>query len=149
MTSCDEALDHPPAPMPNVPVVLVVAAALIDQDGRVLMTERPTGKSFAGSWEFPGGKVEPGEIPEYALMRELAEELGIDTRPTCYYPLGFVSHHYPDMHLLMPLYACRSWRGTPVGQEGQAIKWVAPRALYNLSLVPADIELVAQVIDRI
>lgn len=149
MVSCDDALDAPPAPPPTVPLLLVAAVALIDPQGRVLMAERPAGKFLAGHWEFPGGKVEGGETPEYALMRELREELGIETRPTCYYPLGFVSHTYEKMHVLMPLYVCRKWRGEPTGVEGQNLKWVEPRQLYNLQLVPADIPLIAQIIDRL
>ena len=107
--------------------VLVSAVALIDVDGRVLMAERPEGKSMAGLWEFPGGKVEPGETPEAALIRELDEELGINTWESCLAPLTFASHTYEDFHLIMPLFACRKWEGTPEAREGQSLKWVRPK----------------------
>ena len=123
-------------------VVLVSAVALIDADGRVLITQRPAGKSMAGLWEFPGGKVEPDETPEAALIRELQEELGIDTQASCLAPLTFASHAYPDFHLLMPLFACRRWQGTPVSREGQALKWVWARDLRNYPMPPADLPLV-------
>lgn len=149
MPSCDEALDHPPAPAPTVPLLLVAAVALVDAQGQVLLAQRPPGKALAGLWEFPGGKVEKDETPEYALMRELREELGIETRPTCYYPVGFASHTYEKMHLVMPLYACRKWRGDPEPREGQTLKWVHPRQMYNYPMPPADVPLVAQLIDRL
>src|ERR671921_2787770 len=101
------------------PVLLVVAVALVDVDGRVLLAQRPEGKALAGLWEFPGGKVHEGESPEAALIRELKEELGVDTAESCLAPFTFASHRYPDFHLLMPLYVCRRWRGTPTGLEGQ------------------------------
>ncbi|RKT32257.1 8-oxo-dGTP diphosphatase [Roseovarius halotolerans] len=122
--------------------VLVSAVALIDVDGRILLTQRPEGKSMAGLWEFPGGKVEPGETPENALIRELEEELGIDTWASCLAPLTFASHSYPDFHLLMPLFACRKWQGAPQGREGQALKWVRPDALRDYPMPPADIPLI-------
>lgn len=122
--------------------VLVSAVALIDVDGRILLTQRPEGKSMAGLWEFPGGKVEPGETPENALIRELEEELGIDTWASCLAPLTFASHSYPDFHLLMPLFACRRWQGAPQGREGQALKWVRPDALRDYPMPPADIPLI-------
>ena len=112
-----------------VPITLVVAAALIDPDGRVLIAERPPGKAMAGLWEFPGGKIEPGETPETALIRELREELGITVKPDCLAPFTFASHAYTDFHLLMPLYLCRRWDGTPAAREHSAIKWVKPREL--------------------
>jgi 8-oxo-dGTP diphosphatase len=112
-----------------VPVTLVVAAALIDPDGRVLIAERPPGKAMAGLWEFPGGKIEPGETPETALIRELREELGITVKPDCLAPFTFASHAYAEFHLLMPLYLCRRWDGTPVPREHSAIKWATPREL--------------------
>jgi 8-oxo-dGTP diphosphatase len=123
-------------------VVLVSAVALIDVDGRVLLARRPEGKSMAGLWEFPGGKVEPGETPENALIRELHEELGIDTWSSCLAPLSFASHNYGDFHLLMPLFACRKWQGTPVPKEGQTLKWVRPQRLRDYPMPPADIPLI-------
>lgn len=123
--------------------LLVSAVALIDPDGRVLLAQRPKGKSMAGLWEFPGGKVEPDETPEIALIRELHEELGIDTWESCLAPLTFASHAYDDFHLLMPLFACRKWQGTPQGQEGQALKWVQVRDLRNYPMPPADVPLIA------
>ncbi len=122
--------------------VLVSAVALIDVDGRVLLTQRPKGKSMAGLWEFPGGKVEPGETPEAALIRELKEELDIDTWSSCLAPLTFASHNYDDFHLLMPLFACRKWQGTPRGMEDQALAWVRPQALRDYPMPPADIPLI-------
>ena len=123
-------------------VVLVSAVALIDADGRVLLAQRPEGKSMAGLWEFPGGKVEPGETPEAALIRELHEELGIDTWASCLAPLTFASHAYPDFHLLMPLFACRRWQGLPTPREGQTLAWVAPNRLRDYPMPPADVPLI-------
>lgn len=123
-------------------LVLVSAVALIDPDGRVLVAQRPEGKSMAGLWEFPGGKVEPGETPEAALIRELHEELGIDTWASCLAPLTFASHGYPDFHLLMPLFACRKWQGIVTPREGQVLKWVRPGELRDLPMPPADIPLI-------
>ena len=123
--------------------VLVSAVALIDADGRVLLAQRPEGKSMAGLWEFPGGKVEIGETPEVALIRELREELGIDTWASCLAPLTFASHTYDDFHLLMPLFACRKWEGTPRAQEGQTLKWVFARDLRSYPMPPADIPLIS------
>ncbi|WP_299846541.1 8-oxo-dGTP diphosphatase MutT [uncultured Roseovarius sp.] len=122
--------------------VLVSAVALIDIDGRVLLAQRPEGKSMAGLWEFPGGKVEPGETPEAALIRELHEELGIDTWASCLAPLTFASHSYEDFHLLMPLFACRKWDGQARGQEGQTLKWVRPTQLRDYPMPPADLPLI-------
>ena len=122
--------------------VLVSAIALIDPDGRVLLAQRPEGKSMAGLWEFPGGKVEPGETPEAALIRELQEELGIDTWASCLAPLTFASHSYDDFHLLMPLFACRKWGGTPQPREGQVLKWVRPNEMRNYPMPAADVPLI-------
>jgi 8-oxo-dGTP diphosphatase len=122
-------------------IILVSAVALIDLDGRVLLAQRPEGKSMAGLWEFPGGKVEVGESPETALIRELQEELGIDTWASCLAPLTFASHAYEDFHLLMPLFACRKWEGIPMSKEGQALKWVRAADLSNYPMPPADIPL--------
>ena len=123
-------------------VVLVSAVALIDKDGRVLLAQRPEGKSMAGLWEFPGGKVETGETPEVALIRELEEELGINTWQSCLAPLTFASHGYDSFHLLMPLFACRKWTGTPHSREGQALKWVRPRDLKTYPMPAADVPLI-------
>ena len=122
--------------------VLVSAVALIDVDGRVLLAQRPEGKSMAGLWEFPGGKVEAGETPEAALVRELQEELGIDTWESCLAPLTFASHSYENFHLLMPLFACRKWEGTPQAREGQTLKWAHAKDLKNYPMPAADIPLI-------
>ncbi|MFN3700429.1 MAG: 8-oxo-dGTP diphosphatase MutT [Alphaproteobacteria bacterium] len=126
-----------------MPVVLVAAAALIDSDGRVLIAQRPEGKSMAGLWEFPGGKVEAGETPEYALMRELEEELGVETRPCCFSAVAFASHRYDDFHLLMPLFVCRVWRGFPSSKEHKALKWVRVNELYDYPMPAADLPLIS------
>ncbi len=123
-------------------ILLVAAVALIDADGRVLLTQRPEGKSLAGLWEFPGGKVETGETPEAALIRELDEELGVETWTSCLAPLFFASHSYPDFHLLMPLFACRRWQGTAMGREGQKLAWVCGNDLRDYPMPPADIPLI-------
>ena len=122
--------------------VLVSAVALIDIDGRVLLAQRPEGKAMAGLWEFPGGKIESGETPEAALIRELHEELGIDTWSSCLAPLTFASHSYESFHLLMPLFACRKWEGTPQPREGQTLKWVRPTELRDFPMPAADIPLI-------
>jgi 8-oxo-dGTP diphosphatase len=126
-----------------LPVVLVVAVALIDVDGRVLLAQRPPGKAMAGLWEFPGGKVQTGETPEQALIRELKEELDIDVTEACLAPLTFASHRYATFHLLMPLYVCRRWKGTVTPREGQALKWVRAQKLDEYPMPPADKPLVA------
>ncbi len=131
----------------GLPTVLVSAVALVDVDGRVLIAERPEGKSMAGLWEFPGGKVEPGETPEMALIRECHEELGIDVTSACLAPFTFASHVYEKFHLLMPLYLCRRWNGTPQSREGQQLKWVRPNKLRDYPMPPADVPLVAMLID--
>lgn len=122
-------------------LVLVSAVALLDGAGRVLLAERPAGKSLAGLWEFPGGKVEAGESPEAALARELSEELGIETSEADFEPLTFASHGYEGFHLLMPLYVCRNWRGTPTGREGQRLEWIGADALAEYPMPPADLPL--------
>jgi 8-oxo-dGTP diphosphatase len=131
----------------HLPVVLVVAVALIDADGRVLLAQRPPGKAMAGLWEFPGGKVRPGEAPEAALIRELKEELGIDVTEACLAPLTFASHRYETFHLLMPLYACRRWQGEASAREGQTLAWVRPQKLDLYAMPPADKPLVAMLRD--
>jgi 8-oxo-dGTP diphosphatase len=123
-------------------IVLVSAVALIDVDGRVLLAQRPEGKSLAGLWEFPGGKVEAGESPEVALIRELKEELGIDTWSSCLAPLTFASHAYDDFHLLMPLFACRRWEGVPEGKEGQNLAWARVSDFSKYPMPPADVPLI-------
>lgn len=128
-------------------IVLVSAAALVDPDGRVLLARRPEGKAMAGLWEFPGGKVEPGETPEAALIREMREELGIDTEESCLAPLTFASHAYADFHLLMPLFVCRKWRGTPAPREGQALAWARPDRLRDYPMPPADLPLIPMLRD--
>lgn len=127
----------------NLPTILVAAIALVDIDSRILIAQRPQGKSMAGLWEFPGGKVEEGELPEAALIRECNEELGIDISASCLAPFTFASHCYEDFHLLMPLYLCRKWEGWPEGREGQALKWVRANRLNQYDMPPADIPLVA------
>lgn len=130
------------APEGERPLVLVAAVALVDADGRVLLARRPGGKTMAGLWEFPGGKVAGGETPEQALIRELREELGIDTEQSCLAPLAFASHGYDDFHLLMPLYVCRVWHGTVVPREGQELRWVRPARLRDFPMPPADAPLI-------
>lgn len=132
---------------PDKPLVLVAAAALIDVDGRVLISQRPAGKSMAGLWEFPGGKLEPGETPEVALIRELKEELGIDITEACLAPFTFASHDYGDFHLLMPLYVCRVWDGIVSPREGQSVRWARPLELRNFAMPPADEPLIAMLRD--
>jgi 8-oxo-dGTP diphosphatase len=128
-------------------LVLVVACALIDADGRVLLAQRPEGKTLAGLWEFPGGKVELGETPETSLIRELEEELGIITKAACLAPLSFASHAYETFHLLMPLYICRRFEGNPTPREGQQLKWVRPKDLRQYAMPPADEPLVAALLE--
>lgn len=130
----------------SVKLVLVAACALIDADGRVLIAQRPQGKSMAGLWEFPGGKVEAGERPEQSLIRELNEELGIVVKEECLAPLTFASHLYPDFHLLMPLYVCRRWEGIVGPREGQNLKWVRPGALRDYPMPPADEPLIPHLV---
>ena len=123
-------------------LVLVAAVALIDPDGRVLLAQRPEGKSMAGLWEFPGGKIEPDETPEACLIRELEEELGVSTWASCLAPLTFASHTYADFHLLMPLYACRKWEGIVQAREGQRLAWARARELKDYPMPPADKPLI-------
>ncbi|MGH7093962.1 MAG: 8-oxo-dGTP diphosphatase MutT [Stellaceae bacterium] len=129
------------------PIVLVAAVVLIDVDGRVLLAQRPEGKHLAGLWEFPGGKVQPDETPEAALIRELDEELGIDVTANCLAPFTFASHAYETFHLLMPLYVCRRWKGIATAREGQRLKWVRQAQLADYPMPPADKPLVAQLRD--
>jgi 8-oxo-dGTP diphosphatase len=128
-------------------LLLVVACALVDEDRRVLIAQRPEGKQLAGLWEFPGGKLDAGERPEAALIRELKEELGIDVKEPCLAPLTFASHAYRDFHLLMPLYICRRWDGIVRSREGQALKWVRPHKLRDFPMPPADEPLIPMLID--
>ena len=140
-TAADTAIE------PSRPIVLVAAVALIDPDGRVLLAQRPEGKHLAGLWEFPGGKVQPGETPEAALIRELEEELGVDVEASCLAPFTFASHAYPEFHLLMPLYVCRKWSGIAIAREGQRLAWVRPMRLGDYPMPPADKPLVAMLRD--
>jgi 8-oxo-dGTP diphosphatase len=123
-------------------LLLVTACALIDADGRILLAQRPEGKALAGLWEFPGGKVEPGETPEACLIREMEEELGITTKVACLAPLTFASHTYADFHLLMPVFVCRKWEGIARGKEQQALRWVRPAELRGIPMPPADLPLI-------
>ncbi|NPU69418.1 MULTISPECIES: (deoxy)nucleoside triphosphate pyrophosphohydrolase [Bradyrhizobium] len=133
--------------MPDLKLTLVVACALVDADNRVLLAQRPPGKTLAGLWEFPGGKLEPGERPEASLIRELDEELGITVREACLAPLTFASHAYETFHLLMPLYICRRWEGMVTAREGQQLAWVRPNKLRDYPMPPADIPLLPHLID--
>ncbi|QKD06186.1 8-oxo-dGTP diphosphatase MutT [Mesorhizobium loti] len=128
-------------------LLLVAACALVDADGRVLLAQRPEGKQLAGLWEFPGGKVEPGETPEQCIIRELQEEIGIETDIPCLAPLTFASHSYDDFHLLMPLFVCRRFRGIAQPREGQALKWVRPKQMRDYPMPPADAPLIPFLID--
>ncbi|MDR3450549.1 MAG: (deoxy)nucleoside triphosphate pyrophosphohydrolase [Alphaproteobacteria bacterium] len=128
-------------------LLLVVAVALIDADDRILLAQRPEGKQLAGLWEFPGGKVESGERPEAALIRELHEELGIEVKEACLAPLTFASHAYEDFHLLMPLYVCRRWQGFVTAREGQGLKWAKARDLRNFPMPPADAPLIPALVE--
>ncbi|CAI8219941.1 MAG: CTP pyrophosphohydrolase [Alphaproteobacteria bacterium] len=136
-------------PITAANITLVVACALVDGDGRVLVAERPADKNMAGLWEFPGGKVEAGETPEAALIRELKEELSIDVTAACLAPLSFASHVYDDFHLLMPLYVCRKWDGQIAPREGQITQWLRPRDLFDLPMPPADKPLIAALRDAV
>lgn len=142
--SCAEALAAPKPLNPDLPVMHVAAAAILDRKKNILMAQRPPGKPMAGLWEFPGGKLEPGEYPEFALMRELEEELGIETRPCCMTPGGFVSHTYEKFHLIMPLFIIRVWKGEPTSCEGQNLRWMNVLDLYSLDMPDADKPLIHQ-----
>jgi 8-oxo-dGTP diphosphatase len=144
MACFDPATPPPPSPGRTL---LVAAVALVDVDGRVLLAQRPPGKSLAGLWEFPGGKVHEGETPEAALVRELKEELDIDTRSSCLAPFTFASHSYEEFHLLMPLYVCRVWQGDVRPMEGQKLAWVYPNRMGDYPMPPADVPLVAMLRD--
>ena len=143
MGGFDDECPGGPPPLGERPLVLVAAVALVDIDSRVLIAQRPAGKSMAGLWEFPGGKVERGETPEQALVRELHEELGIETATSCLAPIAFASHGYETFHLLMPVFACRVWKGEIAAREGQAFKWVRPARLADYPMPPADEPLIA------
>lgn len=145
-SGCFDPASTPP-PDPARRIVLVAAVAMVDTDGRVLLARRPAGKPMAGLWEFPGGKVHEGETPEAALVRELREELAVDTAASCLAPYAFASHAYEDFHLLMPLYVCRVWHGTPAPQEGQELAWVRPLDMGRYPMPPADVPLVAMLRD--
>jgi len=148
--SCAEALSKPrPQNPPGLPIIMVAAAALIDGDGRILLSQRPEGKPMAGLWEFPGGKIHEGETPEFALVRELEEELGIEARECCLSPVAFASHSYESFHLLMPVYVCRMWNGIPQSREGQALKWVRLEDMADYPMPEADIPLITQLMDRL
>ncbi|MBI1300341.1 MAG: NUDIX domain-containing protein [Alphaproteobacteria bacterium] len=148
--SCTEALKKPrPETSHGLPIVLVAAVALVDKEGKVLLAQRPEGKSMAGLWEFPGGKIEEGESPEFALVRELEEELGIQTRECCFSPIAFASHAYEKFHLLMPVFACRMWEGEIKPHEGQNIAWVLPQDMADYPMPEADIPLIYQLRDRL
>jgi 8-oxo-dGTP diphosphatase len=140
MTNCFEAAPAPAAAPAKI--VYVVAVALVDRDGRVLLAQRPAGKAMAGLWEFPGGKIEQGETPEAALVRELHEELGIDTKASCLAPLTFASHAYETFHLFMPVFVCRVWQGAVAAKEGQSFAWVYPRDFHKYPMPPADLPLI-------
>lgn len=143
-TAAEEASAQP---ADGKPLLLVSAVALIDRDGRVLVSQRPQGKPMAGLWEFPGGKLKPGETPETAVIREMQEELGIDTRQSCLAPIAFASHGYDAFHLLLMLFACRRWQGSPQPCEGNSLRWVRPQQLNQLSMPPADRPLIAMLQD--
>ncbi len=145
MSGCQEAISRETEP--GLRLVWVSAVALIDGDGRVLLAQRPPGKKMAGLWEFPGGKIEEGESPERALIRELKEELGIDIVSSCLAPLTFASHTYEDFHLMMPLFACRVWQGHITAREGQKFVWAYPKDLDKYPMPPADIPLIATLKD--
>lgn len=148
MNSCEQALDLPrPQNSSGLPLLLVAAVALVNKKNEVLLAQRPEGKSMAGLWEFPGGKIHEGESPEFALMRELEEELGIETRECCFSPIGFASHAYEKFHLLMPLFVCRVWRGEVKSMENQSFVWVKPQDLYDYPMPAADIPLIYQIRD--
>lgn len=145
--SCAESLAAPKPEAPDLPIVLVAAAAIINDKNEVLLAQRPEGKSMAGLWEFPGGKVEQGETPEFALMRELEEELGIESSPSCYHPIAFASHSYDDFHLLMPVFALRMWKGEIQAKEHQSLAWVHPLEMPQYEMPKADIPLIATLRD--
>lgn len=147
--NCLEALEKPrPVTPAGLPLLLVAAAALIDKDGRVLVAKRPEGKPMADLWEFPGGKIKDGETPEFALVREIEEELGIEVRECCFTPIAFASHSYEQFHLLMPLYVCRMWKGIVTPREGQEVKWMKVNELYSLDMPDADVPLISQLMER-
>lgn len=144
MNGCDPTNKCPELLVP-MPFKYVSCGVLVDSAGKILIATRPKGKDMAGLWEFPGGKLKEQEAPEVALARELDEELGIETSPSCMYPLTFVSHRYSDFHLIMLVFVCRKWNGTPMPKENQQLKWVSPKELSNYDMPPADIALIAAV----
>lgn len=148
---CSESIPEILPENPNIKVVYVSAVALVDVDGRVLIAQRPEGKKMAGLWEFPGGKIEKGESPEYALQRELWEELGIRTAPSCFSPVAFASHTYKEegFHLMMPIFACRQWEGDVIANEHKALKWVKPVDLYQYPMPEADKPLIPMLIQNL
>lgn len=148
--NCADALKLPKPDSPSgLPIILVAAAALVNGKNEILLAQRPEGKSMAGLWEFPGGKIEEGENPEFTLMRELEEELGIETRECCFSPIGFASHAYDDFHLLMPLFVCRVWKGEIKALENQKFAWVLPQDMYDYPMPEADIPLIYQLRDHL
>lgn len=148
--NCADALKLPKPDSPSgLPIILVAAAALVNGKNEILLAQRPEGKSMAGLWEFPGGKIEEGENPEFTLMRELEEELGIETRECCFSPIGFASHAYDDFHLLMPLFVCRVWNGEIKALENQKFAWVLPQDMYDYPMPEADIPLIYQLRDHL
>ncbi len=146
MLGCDPHKEYPEL-LVKMPFMHISAGVLVDEDGRILIAKRPEGKPMAGLWEFPGGKMEEGEVPQIALARELQEELGIKTSPGCFLPLTFISHRYKKFHLIMYLFVCRKWVGTPTGQEGQELKWIKPRDLVNYDMPEANLPLISAVRD--
>jgi 8-oxo-dGTP diphosphatase len=148
MNGCDPANKCPELLIP-MPFTYVSCGILVDKDRKILISTRPKGKNMDGLWEFPGGKMEKNEVPEVALARELEEELGIQTSPSCMYPLTFTSYRYPDKHLIMFVFICRKWNGIPLSKEGQQLKWINPRELSDYNMPPANFGLISAVRDNL